>query len=345
MRKMLGLILVLGITLGFIPAGAAQEPIPEYELYDYETPFLWQENSETILALQQECSQPGTVETIEYTAPAYAINEVLGRDEQVNKAVCVYLPYGYDESQQYDVLYLLHGTGGDNEYWLTKQKTGIPTKNVLDNMIAQGLCKPLIVVAPDWNADLKGKKNKIEDEAAIAYAEKIGEPNISKRNDLWCLFFDQELVNDIIPLVEGQYSTYACGDTSYDNLIVTRDHRALVGLSRGSTTTLRGMISHSDIFSWFGCFSGAWVREDNFVESMRTSFDAGRPILYWYNGNGTADFSLGNHAAFVNNARETLSDLFVEGENMAFIVKEGSAHTYENWITDLYNVLIVFFAE
>ncbi len=78
---------------------------------------------------------------------------------------------------------------------------------------------------------------------------------------------------------------------------------------------------------------------------MRATFAAERPIHYWYNGNGTADFILGNHVKLVNTARDTLSDLFVEGDNMAFVVKEGSAHTYENWLTDLYNVLIVFFRE
>lgn len=336
-------IAMLAAMLFCCAIGIAEEPIPEYETVEYETPFLLLENSETILALQQECDQKGTVVTLDYTCPAYAINEVLGRKETLEKSVCVYLPYGYDETQQYDVLYLLHGTGGDNQYWLTKEKTGVPTVNVLDNMIAQGICEPMIVVAPDWNADKKGKKNKIEDEVAAAYAEKVGEPSISKRNDLWCLFFNQELVNDIIPLVEGQYSTFAGHDTSVESLIASRDHRALAGLSRGSNAAFRGMIEESGIFSWFGCFSGAWVRFDAFKTAMEETFTAGRPVHYWYNGNGTEDFSLGNHASFINDARAQLSGLFNDGVNMAFVVKEGSAHTYENWLTDLYNVLLVFF--
>lgn len=323
--------------------GLAEEPVPEYETVTYETPFLTLENSETILALQKECDQKGTVVTLEYTCPAYAINEVLGKDETLEKSVRVYLPYGYDETQQYDVLYLLHGTGGNDEYWLTKEKTGVPTVNVLDNMIAQGICKPLIVVTPDWNADKKGKANKIADDVAAAYAEKVDEPNVGKRNDLWCLFFHEELVNDIIPLVEGKYSTYAGHDTGAESLTASRDHRAMAGLSRGSNTTFRSMIHNSDIFSWFGCFSGAWVKFDAFSEAMNETFAAGRPIHYWYNGNGTEDFSLGNHAVFINSARAELSNLFTDGQNMAFVVKEGSAHSYENWLTDLYNVLIVFF--
>lgn len=341
MKKVLCVFITVLMVMGCVPV-MAEEIVPEYQLYSYDTPFLWLENSDTILSLQQECEQKGTVETIEYTAPAYAINEVLGRHESIDKSVRVYLPYGYDASQQYDVLYLLHGTGGDDAYWLVKEKTGLPTVNVLDNMMAQGICKPMIVVTPDWNADLKGKKNKIADDVAAAYGAKLRE-SINNRNDLWCLFFEQELVNDIIPLVEGKYATYAKGDTSAEKLVATRDHRALAGLSRGSTTTFRSMVAHTDLFAWYGCFSGAWVNTDAFETAMQDTFAAGRPIRYWYNGNGTADFSLGNHAKFINQMRDDLSGLFVEGENMAFVVKEGSAHTYENWLTDLYNVLLVFF--
>lgn len=343
MKKLFCFMLACLSVLAAAVSCLSENAVPEYTLLDYETPFLWLENSDTITSLQQECTHKGEVVTLDYTAPAYAINEVLGRHEKISKAVTVYLPYGYKESEQYDVLYLLHGTGGNNEYWLQKATTGVPTVNVLDNMIEQGLCKPLIVVTPDWNADIKGKKNRIEDSVAAAYAEKIGESEISKRNDLWCLFFDQELVNDIIPLVEGSFSTYAGGDTSAENLIATRDHRALAGLSRGSMATLRTMTSHSDIFSWFGCFSGGWINLENFEQAVRDTFAAGRPIHYWYNGNGTADFSLESQVSLVNAARTDLTGLLTDGENMAFVVKEGSAHTYENWITDLYNILLVFF--
>ena len=343
MKKMLCALFTCLLLVSSVPIGLAEAPSAEWELFDYETPFLWEENSDTILALQQECEHKGEVVTLDYPAPAYAINEVLGRHEKLNKSVTVYLPYGYDETQQYDVLYLLHGTGGNNEYWLMKEKTGIPTVNVLDNLIDQGIIKPLIVVTPDWNADLKGKKNKIEDSVAAAYAEKIGESGIGKRNDLWCLFFDQELVNDIIPLVEGCFSTYAGGDTSAENLTATRDHRALAGLSRGSVATLRSMLSHCDFFAWFGCFSGGWINQEQFKQAVLDTVAADRPIRYWYNGNGTEDFSLDSQVSLVNMARTELTDCLTDGENMAFVVKEGSAHTYENWLTDLYNILIVFF--
>ena len=113
MRKMLCALFTCLLLVSSVPIGLAEAPSAEWELFDYETPFLWAENSDTILALQQECEHKGEVVTLDYTAPAYAINEVLGRHEKLNKSVTVYLPYGYDETQQYDVLYLLHGGSGD----------------------------------------------------------------------------------------------------------------------------------------------------------------------------------------------------------------------------------------
>ena len=332
MRRIFAALLCAALLLGTIPTTAETAG----------DPFLRLENTETVLTLQQtECKQKGTVEVLSYECPAYAINEVLGMNVTIEKTVSVYLPYGYDPAKQYNVLYLLHGTGGDDQYWLLKAKTGVPTVNLLDNLIQQGLCDPLIVVAPNWNADKKGKQYKPSDEQAAAYGELVQDPNIKVRNDLWVAFFQEELRNDIIPLVESKYATFAGGDVSGESLVASRDHRALAGLSRGSTATLRaGVIANHDIFSWIGAFSGAWVRADQFEESLKQEQ---YPIHFWYNGNGTEDFSLEEHQAFLDQVRGDLPGMFNEGVNYAFVVKEGSAHAYENWITDLYNILQVFF--
>ena len=125
---------------------------------------------------------------------------------------------------------------------------------------------------------------------------------------------------------------------------VSRDHRAIAGLSRGSTAVLRaGFIQNLDAFSWMGNYSGAWVQ----FADLKAALDAGSdlPVHYWYNGNGSEDMALNNHTAFLNTVMTEMPERFVDGENFAWIVKEGSAHTYENWITDLYNTLLVFFVQ
>jgi hypothetical protein len=320
--------------------------VPEYTTVDYDTPFLYAPESETITALEQPCTQQGTVVTLDYECPAYAVNEILGVDQTISKSVTVYLPYGYDESQQYDVLYLLHGTGGDNTYWLQGKKTGEPTCNVLDNMIQQGLCKPTIVVTPNFYSAVKGSEYKLSDETVVAYGQQINDSYLLCANDAWTQFFKYELRNDIMPLVESTYSTYAGGDTSEEGLTASRTHRAIAGLSRGAMTVARaGLMGNLDYFAYFGSFSGVWAEFDQFADDLDSSDYVGYPVLYWYNGNGTEDFSAENHIDFWNQVKEQMGSRFVDGENLCMVVKDGASHSYENWITDLYNAMLVFFTK
>ena len=99
---------------------------------------------------------------------------------------------------------------------------------------------------------------------------------------------------------------------------------------------------YNDLFMAKDGLEGYYSNAYAVAESMNTVY-ADFPPLYWYNGNGTEDFSLDSQVSLVNMARTELTDCLTDGENMAFVVKEGSAHTYENWLTDLYNILIVFF--
>lgn len=320
---------------------AKSNHVPDYKNVIYDVDFLYDIESETITALEHPCTEQGSVVTLTYTTPAYALNEILGTNLTLEKTVTVYLPYGYDDNQQYDVLYLLHGTGGNNEYWLQGKKTGATTRNVLDNMIQQGLCKPLIVVTPNYYGNVKGSNYKLTDEQCVTYGTSIGDSYLLCANDIWTDFFQYELRNEIIPLVESQYSTYASRDISSESLISSRSHRAFAGLSRGAMTVSRaGLISSTDYFSYFGSFSGVWTEDEDFVTALNSS---DYPVYFWYNGNGTEDFSAENHINFHNMVMERLSDRFADGVNYALVVKDGASHSYENWITDLYNMLLISF--
>lgn len=297
------------------------------------------------------CDQQGTVVSLEYDTPAYAVNQLFGVEETLHKTLNIYLPYGYDASKQYNVLYLLHGTEGDGdgpmeEYWL--KQWGSPTCNVLDNMIKDGLCEPVIVVTPSYYSRVEGYD--ITDEQMAALAEQLNDSYIGGEGDegtreqnAWPVFFGQELRNNIIPAVESQYATYADGDVSEANLIATREHRAFAGLSRGSMTVGRsGMTDNSDLFAYFGSFSGMWTEFDQFKASLTGQF-ADYDIKYWYNGNGQGDFALDNHQEFLDKALIEMDGKFVDGENFAWIVLRDGAHMYGSWLVDLYNSLLVFF--
>lgn len=179
---------------------------------------------ETTAAVPEEyfgvASQQGTVEVMNYESKDYTQSSL----PTTYKPAYVYLPYGYDASKKYDIIYLMHGwTGTAQEYF------GIPgrqqMKNIFDNMIQQGLVRPFIAVSPTWDKDneAKGWGESTEEVAA----------------------FYNEYENDLIPAIESQYSTYANltqtqspkGEELHAAIVASRDHRAFGGFSLGAITT------------------------------------------------------------------------------------------------------------
>ena len=170
----------------------------------------------------QDCDRQGTIETLEYTAPDYT-----GNGEECTKKAKVYLPFGYDETKEYPVFYLMHG-GGDDEEWYFGDTT--KTINsflgcILDHMIAGGDLEPCIVCTPTY------KNTYCQDDASCVDV------------------FYQELVNDLIPALEGKYATQyrtLCGEQTGEEqeaLSVrqteerTRLSRGFGGFSMGAVTT------------------------------------------------------------------------------------------------------------
>lgn len=311
------------------PASAEEAGYP----YDFVTKLR---KSESLYA--EASPTPGTVERLDYTCHSYTIEAVDGQaDVMVDKSLYVYLPNGYDASKRYDIIYLMHGTGEDEGYWLTSDGTnkGTSTCNLLDSMHDQGLFGDVIIVTPcyysipegmDINTSMNGE-GKDED----PYANQ------------WPMYFWQEIRNDIVPLVEATYPTYAGGDTSEESIIASRDHRAFAGLSRGSMTSVNSAMMHClDYFSYIGSYSGIWADFDEFKSILEGEF-AGYDVKFWYNANGTADFSLENHEEFMKRALEEMSDRFEDGRNYAWVNFEGGTHSYNCWILDLYNSLLCFF--
>jgi enterochelin esterase-like enzyme len=145
----------------------------------------------------------------------------------------VYTPPGYEESPaKYPVLYLLHGSGGDEEAWPSMGSANV----IMDNLIAQGTARPMIVVMPNaYFAELASL-----DLAGPRTAPPPGAGPSSQD------FESQEraIVGDIIPFVEQHYRT-----------LPGRENRALAGLSMGSGITLNVGVKRLDVFSSLGVMS------------------------------------------------------------------------------------------
>ena len=153
----------------------------------------------------------GKVELLEYTSKDYTKSS----RPTTHKPAYVYLPYGYDSSKQYDIIYLIHGWGGRAEQYFAIEDWP-QMKNLFDNLIEHGDTKPFIAVSPTWD----------KDNSAKGWGESCQDPEV----------FSQEYLNDLIPAVESHYSTYA-QTTDLDGILASRDHRAFGGFSLGSITT------------------------------------------------------------------------------------------------------------
>lgn len=262
------------------------------------------------------CPEPGSVQELVYETRAYATD---GR--VLTKRALVYLPYGYTEEKEYNILYLLHGTGDDEEYWL---RTNPQNKAMLDNLIYYGDISPLIVVTPTWYEVPDG-----------TWEESVCEPLIDS--------FNAEFRNDLIPAAEGRYSTYAGGDLSADSLIASRRHRAFTGLSRGASATYRSALCGSlDYVSWFGAFSGCGTDEAYFEAHLRSEALREYPIDYLYNTSGTFDFALRGHVREFEELLATESRL-VPDQNCSMDVLPMRYHSMGSWHIALYNFLLLIF--
>jgi enterochelin esterase-like enzyme len=138
----------------------------------------------------------------------------------------IYTPPGYDvdTNEKYPVLYILHGGGEDERGWAMQGKTDL----ILDNLIADGTAKPMIVVMPDANVGAGGfSADGVEGSLRM---------------------FEAEMKQVIIPFVEKNYHASS-----------NANDRALAGLSLGGLHTLYTGINNTDMFSYLGVFSSGWI--------------------------------------------------------------------------------------
>ena len=302
-------------------------------------------NDPKLIAYEQPNEAHGRVETIEYDTYFYALDaqkhgDMMGHFTPVKKTAYVYLPSGYDDTKQYDILYLLHGGGDTATRWFTQMNDEDFAEmgegyavHILDNLIANGEAKPCIVVTPGMY-DVEGM-----DEADLFADSFTGG-------------FRYEL-RDLMRVVEEKYSTYA-ESVSDEGLAASRDHRAMAGLSMGSITTwLSGLEGSLDVISWFGFMSAGPEPEamsaSDYVNQIlvpifQNAEAEGLKINMLLNMNGALDMSIEPHVDAFRTLTEyakTTSYLNI-GENLDFI-SSTSSHCWYAWNLYLLDMMQVFF--
>ena len=171
----------------------------------------WTETAAVPEDLLLDCSRRGTVERLDYKS----VDRTSAQRPATDKVAYVYLPHGYDKSKRYDVIYLMHGwTGVAEEHFANGRERRL--RNLFDNMIDRGLCRPFIAVSPTWDKDNRSK----------GWDVSVREIAV----------FHEEYEKELIPAVESRYSTYA-QTVDRAGIVASRDHRVFGGFSLGSVTT------------------------------------------------------------------------------------------------------------
>ena len=187
-----------------------------------------------------EVPEPGSTYYLPQDVPHGQVREVwyFSKVTGTWRHALVYAPPGYDEQtkQRYPVLYLQHGGGEDETGWVRQGHANF----ILDNLIASGKAKPMLVVMA------YGYARRAGEQPPDLAGKGFGSPEFRQAMQNMMAAFEADVTEALIPFVDKTFRT-----------IPDRDHRAMAGLSMGGMQTFHITLNHLDLFSHIGGFSGA----------------------------------------------------------------------------------------
>ena len=275
-------------------------------------------------------SESGIVERIKYTAHNYTKekDKETGEYPTFEKQMTVYLPAGYDPSRDYNVLLLLGGTYANDTTFLINKiefspENTVSPKNLIDNMIAQKKCAPLIVVGINMYA--------VNNSGLIMTQSK----ELDKRQ------ITNELRYDILPYIAKHYNTYM-NDSDEESIRAAREHIGLFGISYGCIQMYNGILPEClDLIGWYTAAAGGTIGKDVFVEKVKEKSED-YPISYFYSCVGDND-SLCETTYYDYEYLEE-AGVIKTGENASFDVFNYTEHNDRAVGLSLYNTLMIMFS-
>jgi S-formylglutathione hydrolase FrmB len=297
--------------------------------------------------------------TDQIISPGEAGRETV-KGEGIIKPCNVYLPAGYDpldKSTRYNVLYLLHGVGGDPYEWFRgsgMEDGNYILCNILDNLIANGEIAPVIVVFPNGRS---------------AYDWMDRTFNSAGTNMLGFYYFDYELRYDLIPFIESKFNTYAnIKNTTLAGIEYNRIYRAVAGLSMGGMQALNLMLGGfrcdsaefvegehesknglaatvpapgmEDLFAYIGAFSNAPTSSGGELLGVAIA-SKGYKLSLLYMTCGTADeISISSYEHSIEGLLDPAKDIL--GEFYQVVINDG-VHDFNVWNNGAYNFIRLAF--
>lgn len=225
-----------------------------------------------------------------------------------DRRLSVYLPPRYGkENRSYPVLYLLHGSGGDENAWVELGHVA----RILDNLIARGEAEPMIVVMPNGNFSKQAAAGETSEN--LDYKPVMTNMLTDYKNGAYEMAF-----TEIVNFIDNKYLT-----------IPDKQHRAIAGLSMGGFHTLYVALNYPEYFDYIGLFSAGLMTDLDTAKAAYSDEDAklvrlGQSgyELFWI-GIGKEDFLYDVNTAF----RKRL-----DGMGFKYTYHESSrGHIWANW--------------
>lgn len=181
------------------------------------------------------------------------------------RELAVYTPPGYDQNREatFPTLYLQHGSGDNQATWVAHGKAHW----ILDNLIAEGKARPMVVVMMDGHAAVPG----------------MGVGGLSNTDA-----FERDLLEDVMPFVNANYRVKPESTA-----------RGIVGLSMGGGQSLTIGLKHTDLFGWVGGFSSAPPSKDAVAVALNAAEETNKRLKLLWIACGKRDFLLQRNEDFV----------------------------------------------
>ena len=243
----------------------------------------------------------GTLSRVWYDSPT------LGQQRRMT----VYLPAAYDGKKRFPVMYLLHGWGGDETAWGDLGRTW----QIMDNLIAEGKCVPMIVVMPNGNPTCNA--------APGWWHEGMYVPDGNAFNQRGAKASMEESFMDIVNFIDSNYQT-----------IKKRSSRAVTGLSMGGGHTFGISRLYPETFDYYGLQSAACRMPRDIVpdtpnSKLNEDFDgqmarlfASKPKLFW--------IAIGKDDFLMQQNTELRKYLDSKGYPYEYYENDGG-HIWRNW--------------
>ncbi len=230
------------------------------------------------------------------------------------RRMTIYTPPTYEEGGKYPVLYLLHGAGGDEEAWPALGRQA----QILDNLIAEGKAKPMIVVMTNGNANC--------DAAPGEWHKGFYTPSFMGHNEgAKPKASTEEAYKDVMKYVENHY-----------RVLKGQNNTAICGLSMGGYHTYAISKLNPGKFGYIGLFSAAIqmgqsnhgndinsaIKADDKTAAQLKALFAAKPKLYWI-AIGKTDF--------LYDQNKTYRQYLTENNYPFEYFETGEGHIWKNW--------------